>query len=134
MTSLSRLLVATTLAASTLDVRNAAAQDHTHLGRGGKEVIGTVHFPTTCAPSVAPRMDRAIALLHSFEFGATLKALDGGLASDSTCAMAYWGIALARWGNPMAAGNRAPALLAQGSTAASAAVRHASHASARERG
>ena len=134
MTSLSRLLVATTLVASTLDVRNAAAQDHTHLGRGGKEVIGTVHFPTTCAPSVAPRMDRAIALLHSFEFGATLKALDGVLASDSTCAMAYWGIALARWGNPMAAGNRAPALLAQGSTAASAAVRHASHASARERG
>jgi hypothetical protein len=134
MTRLSRLLVATTVVALALDVRNVAAQDHTHLGRDGKEVIGTVHFPTTCAPAVAPRMDRAITLLHSFEFGATLKALDDVLASDSTCAMAYWARALARWGNPMAAGNRAPALLAQGRAAANAAEREASHASARERG
>jgi hypothetical protein len=72
--------------------------------------------------------------LHSFEFGATLKALDDVLASDPTCAMAYWGIALARWGNPMAAGNRAPALLAQGRAAAVAAERQAPHASPRERG
>src|SRR4051812_17171152 len=133
MTRLSRLLVATTLVASALDVRHVAAQEHAHLGTGGKEAIGTVHFPTTCAPAVAPRMDRAITLLHSFEFGATLKALDDVLASDSTCAMAYWGIALARWGNPVTAGNRAPTLLTQGRTAASSAQRLASRASARER-
>ena len=72
MTRLSRLLVATTLVASALDVRNVAAQERAHLGTDGKEAIGTVHFPTTCAPAVAPRMDRAIALLHSFEFGATI--------------------------------------------------------------
>ena len=133
MTRLARLLVAT-LVALPLDVRALAAQEHAHAGAGRAEVIGTVHFPTTCAPAVAPRMDRAMALLHSFEFGATLKALDDVLASDSTCAMAHWGIALARWGNPMAAGNRAPALLAQGRTAASAAERFAPRASARERG
>ena len=133
MTRLAPLFVATIVALTT-GVRNVAAQEQAHAGAGQQETIGTVHFPTTCAPAVAPRMDRAMALLHSFEFGATLKALDDVLASDSTCAMAHWGRALARWGNPMAAGNRAPAVLAQGRAAASAAARHASRASARERG
>ena len=128
-----RPLVATLVALSCA-ARNAAAQEHAHAGAGRTESIGTVHFPTTCAPAVAPRMDRAVALLHSFEFGATLRALDDVVASDSTCAMAYWARALARWGNPMAAGNRAPALLAPGRAAASAAEREAAHASARERG
>jgi hypothetical protein len=134
MTRISRLLAATALLASSLAPRAVAAQEHAHADALRTETIGTVHFPTTCAPAVAPRMDRAMALLHSFEFGATLKALDDVLASDSTCAMAYWGIALAWWGNPMAAGNRTPTLLAQGRTAASAAQRLASHASAREHG
>jgi len=133
MTRLAPLLVAT-LVALTLDARAVAAQEHAHAGPGPAEVIGTVHFPTTCAPAAAPRMDRAVALLHSFEFGAALKAFDDVLASDSTCAMAHWGIALARWGNPMAAGNRAPAQLSQGSAAADAAVLDASNASRRERG
>jgi hypothetical protein len=134
MTRLSRLLVATACVTLPLDVGRLAAQEHAHAGAGHAESIGTVHFPTTCTPAVAPRMDRAVALLHSFEFGATLVALDDVVASDSTCAMAYWARALARWGNPMAAGNRAPALLAQGRAAATAAERLAPHASARERG
>jgi hypothetical protein len=133
MNRISRFL-ATTFVALTLSVRPAAAQDHAHAGADHTESIGTVHFPTSCAPAAAPRMDRAMALLHSFEFGATLKALDDVLAADSTCAMAYWGLALARWSNPMAAGNRSPATLAQGRAAVTAAQRHASHASARERG
>ncbi|HEX7941640.1 MAG TPA: hypothetical protein VF488_07525, partial [Gemmatimonadaceae bacterium] len=134
MTRFSRLLGASVLGALLLRAPIVAAQEHAHAGAGRTEAIGTVHFPTTCAPAVAPRIDRAMALLHSFEFGATLKALDDVLASDSTCAMAYWGLALARWGNPMTAANRAPALLAQGRAAATAAGRQASHASERERG
>ncbi len=134
MTRLSRLLGVTVLVALPLNVRNLAAQEHAHATSGRTETIGTVHFPTTCAPVVAPRMDRAMALLHSFEFGATLKALDDVVVSDSACAMAYWGLALARWGNPMSAANRAPALLAQGRAAANEAERQSSHASERERG
>ena len=134
MIPLSRLLLASALLALPVDATIVAAQAHAHAGAARKETIGTVHFPTTCAPAAAPRMDRAMALLHSFEFGATLKALDDVLASDSTCAMAYWGIALARWSNPMAAGNRAPAVLAQGRAAAATAQRLAPHASDRERG
>src|SRR5689334_21625223 len=134
MTRITRLLVATTFVALPLSARSLAAQGHAHAGAGRGEAVGTVHFPTSCAPALAPRMDRAMALLHSFEFGASLKELDDVLASDSTCAMAYWGIALARWINPVAAGNRAPAVLAQGRAAATTAQRLASHASERERG
>ena len=79
----------------------AGAQGHPHPPATG-DGLGTVHFPTSCAPAVAPRFDRAMALLHSFEFGAALRAFDEVLAADSTCAMAHWGIPMARWTNPMA--------------------------------
>ena len=111
----------------------AAAQAHPHPA-GTSEGLGTVHFPTSCRPEVAPQFDRAVALLHSFEFGAAIRAFDEVLAADSTCAMAYWGIALARWSNPMSAGNRAPALLARGRQASDAARRLAAGATERERG
>ncbi|MBA3557707.1 MAG: hypothetical protein H0W30_03820 [Gemmatimonadaceae bacterium] len=75
-----------------------------------------------------------MALLHSFEFGAAIKGFNEVLAVDSTCAMAHWGIALSRWTNPMAAGNRAPELLQQGRLAAAAAKRLSARATERERG
>ena len=46
--------------------------------------------------------------------------------------MARWGIALARWGNPMVANLRAPAVLEQGRQAARAAAAMKSHATPRE--
>ena len=48
--------------------------------------------------------------------------------------MAHWGIALSRWSNPMAAGNRSVAQLQQGKLAADAATRLGARASERERG
>jgi hypothetical protein len=110
----------------------AVAQDH-HVAHPS-EKLGTVQFPTSCARAVAPRMDRAVALLHSFEFGASLRAFGEVLGVDSTCAMAQWGRALSRWSNPMAAGNRAPAQLAEGRGYAEEAARLATRASERERG
>jgi hypothetical protein len=93
-----------------------------------------VHFATSCSPAVTADFDRAVALLHSFEFGASIAGFNGVLAADSTCAMAHWGIALSRWTNPMAAGNRPVALLQQGRQAVEAATRHGTHATERERG
>ncbi len=112
----------------------AAAQDHAHPRDATAERLGTVHFPTSCAAAVAPRFDRAVALLHSFEFGASLRGFSDVLATDSTCAMAQWGIAMSRWGNPMAAGNRAAALLSAGRAASDAAARLGAGATERERG
>ena len=108
----------------------AHPQDHAH-PQG--ERLGTVRFATTCSPAVAPQFERGVALLHSFEFGASIRAFNDVLATDSTCAMAHWGIAISRWGNPMAAGNRSADLLRQGKASIDAATRLGARASERER-
>src|ERR1041385_1150947 len=94
--------------------------------------LGTVHFATSCAPGVAPTFDHAIALLHSFEFSQAIRGFNDVLAKDPNCAMADWGIALARWGNPMNASQRATGQLEAGRQAAAAAVRLAQNATPRE--
>jgi hypothetical protein len=114
--------------------RLSAAQEHMHPEGVPTGEFGTVHFATSCSAKVAPQFDRAVALLHSFEFGASIRTFNEVLAADSTCAMAQWGIALSRWTNPMAAGNRSVAQLQQGRQAADAAARLAAGASERERG
>ena len=108
------------------------AQERVHAQ--GHEGFGTVHFATSCRPEITPTFDRAVALLHSFEFGASIRTFNEVLAVDSTCAMADWGIALSRWSNPMAAGNRSVAQLQQGKLAVDAANRLGVRASERERG
>ncbi len=118
----------------TLPAVAAYPQGHAHPPAGSAEKLGTVHFSTSCSPDVAPRFDRAVALLHSFEFGESIRAFNEVLAADSTCAMAHWGIALSRWTNPMVAGNLPVARLRQGRQAADAAIRLGSRASERERG
>jgi hypothetical protein len=113
-----------------LPTLQAYAQEH-HATE--PEKLGTVHFATSCNPAVAPKFDRAVALLHSFEFGGSIRGFNDVLATDSTCAMAYWGLALSRWGNPMAPGNRAPALLQEGADLAAKGARVAVKAPERER-
>jgi len=106
------------------------AQEHAH----PQEKLGTVHFATSCSASVAPQFNRAVALLHSFEFGASIRAFSEVIAADSSCAMAYWGIALSRWTNPMVPGTRPVTLLQQGKQASDAAQRLAGRVTERERG
>jgi hypothetical protein len=125
--------IAATAMLVTLPVLTAASQQR-EPPHGTSEVVGTVHFANTCSPALAPKFDRAVALLHSFEFGASIRAFEEVAAADSTCAMAQWGIALSRWSNPMAPGNRPAAQLQQGRRAADAALRLGAHASERERG
>ena len=84
------------------------------LGAQPSRGVGSVRFETSCAPTTQPTFVRAVALLHSFEFGDATKAFNDVLATDSTCAMAYWGIALSSWGNPFAAGNKGEAQLQRG--------------------
>ena len=131
MTRVYIVLCAIALASLTL-ADSVLAQDH-HAAHAS-EKLGTVHFPTSCAPAVEGRMNRAVALLHSFEFGAAIRAFDAVLAADSACAMAHWGLALSRWTNPMAAVTRTPAQLAPGGRAADAAARLAGGTTERERG
>jgi hypothetical protein len=107
------------------------AQDHVH---AADEKLGSVHFPTSCKASVAPTFDRGVALLHSFEFGAAIRAFNDVLAADSTCAMAHWGLAMSWWTNPMTASQRPAAVLQRGKRASDAAANLGARASERERG
>ena len=131
---MTRVSVAAAAVLLILPTLTAFAQEHAHPQGAPAGEFGTVHFATSCSPRVAPQFDRAVALLHSFEFGGSIRAFNEVLAADSMCAMAHWGIALSRWTNPMAAGNRSAAQLQQGKQAVDAAIRLAVRASERERG
>lgn len=81
----------------------AGAQQHDHSAAGADQV-GTagVNFQTSCAPALQQDFNRSVALLHSFWFAQAITSFNGVLEKDPSCAMAYWGIALSRWGNPFA--------------------------------
>lgn len=89
------------------------AQDHEHGGKPG-DALGTVSFATSCNDAARPLFNRAVALLHSFEFGRAIEGFNATLKADPSCAMAEWGIAMSRWSNPFAAGIRGPAPLKLG--------------------
>jgi tetratricopeptide (TPR) repeat protein len=56
--------------------------------------IGEVHFATSCDQSVGADFDRAVALLHSFEFAESRQTFKAVAEADPDCAMAHWGIAM----------------------------------------
>ncbi|MEO6222071.1 MAG: hypothetical protein ABIP90_02400, partial [Vicinamibacterales bacterium] len=87
------------------------AQQHQH---PGGERLGTVHFDTSCSAAAQAPFDHAMALLHSFEFGPAIAGFGEALTADPGCAMAHWGVALARWSNPFAATIRPGPQLKQG--------------------
>src|ERR1700722_6688239 len=84
-----------------LQVASAIPQEHEH-GNGGK--LGTVHFATSCNQRAQKEFDRAVALLHSFQFGRAIQGFNAALSSDRTCGIAFWGNALSQWSNPFALG------------------------------
>jgi hypothetical protein len=84
---------------------------HQH-GESGR--LGTVAFANSCSTGVQPEFARGMALLHSFEFGPAIDAFQAVAVKDPSCAIAYWGMSVAQWGNPFAAGIKPPALIATG--------------------
>jgi tetratricopeptide (TPR) repeat protein len=88
------------------------AQHDGHTMAGGR--LGMVRFETSCAASAQPTFTHALALLHSFEFRPAIDGFHEAVKTDPSCAIAYWGVALASWGNPFAAGIKPPGQIAQG--------------------
>ena len=101
MSVVSRLAVCGVL--SLILVAPARAQEHEHGGAPGEQ-LGHVAFATSCRPDAQARFERAMALLHSFWWEEGARAFRAVAAADSTCAMAYWGLALNSWGNPFVGG------------------------------
>ena len=80
---------------------SGVGHEHQH-GKGEK--LGAVHFATSCNAEAQKEFDRAVALLHSFQFNHAIQGLNAALKIDRTCGIAHWGIALSQWSNPFAAG------------------------------
>jgi tetratricopeptide (TPR) repeat protein len=99
-----------TLALLASTVGHAQAEHH----HQSPETLGSVIFNTSCSTAVQPQFNRAVALMHSFQFRNAIEAFDAILEADPSCATAYWGIALSSWGNPFAAGLKSSAQLEQG--------------------
>ena len=58
------------------------------------EQLGDVTFQTSCSPAVESSFNRAVALLHSFQYQDAEKAFKDVAQRDPQCAIAYWGVAM----------------------------------------
>jgi len=94
---------------------SSSAQEHEH---PPAENLGIVHFPTSCNEPAQREIDRAVALLHSFQFIKAIQGFNAALQDDPTCGIAYWGIALSQWSNPFAVGMKDPKQLQAGRASA----------------
>ena len=109
---LARLLAGPAVLSLALSRALVAQADHDHPA----ERLGRVAFPTSCRPAAQQRFERGVAYLHSFWYEKAADTFKEVVAADSTCAMGYWGQAMALlhplWTPP------APAELAAGWAAA----------------
>ncbi len=94
---------------------SGVAQEHLH---GDGETLGAVHFATSCNEGAQKEFDRAVALLHSFQFSRAIQGFNATLNRDETCGIASWGIALSQWSNPFAAGMKDASQLQAGRASA----------------
>ena len=71
--------------------------------------LGKVQFANACGKEVQPRLQRAVAMLHSFWYGAAEPAFEEIAREDPSCAIAYWGFASILMSNPLAGAGATPA-------------------------
>ena len=59
--------------------------------------LGTVHFPSSCTPTVQKDVERGVAMLHSFWYEEAEKEFQQIEKDDPKCAIARWGVAMSLW-------------------------------------
>ncbi|GAC1670440.1 MAG: hypothetical protein NVS9B2_16330 [Steroidobacteraceae bacterium] len=74
----------------------ACADEH-HDHKLSAEELGTIHFATSCAKSTQNGFNRAVALLHSFQYEQSRGTFVQVSKADPTCAMAQWGVAMSHY-------------------------------------
>jgi len=109
----------------------AAWSDEQHHHQLSENEVGSVHFATSCAKAVEQDFNRAVALLHSFQYEDTRVAFEEISRKDPTCAMAQWGVAMSHYHGLWDNGDTATGRLAQKKAADLAATN--SKTSAREK-
>lgn len=65
------------------------------------ERLGVLHFPISCGWQSERDFVTATALLHLFQFAEAEAAYRALVRHDPDCAIAYWGIAISRFKNPL---------------------------------
>ena len=78
----------------------AVAADHGHKASGEPVTFGAIAFENSCARAVQAEFRAAVAMLHSF--AAEAKQFVDLAKRDPSCAIAWWGAAMAARGNPLA--------------------------------
>ena len=101
----------TAVLASILSFLVPAVCQESHHHALSEEEVGSVHFSTSCRTEFAGSFNRAVALLHSFQYEQARQAFADISGRDPQCAMAQWGIAMSHyhgmWDNGDLAAGRA---------------------------
>jgi tetratricopeptide (TPR) repeat protein len=91
---------------------SAAWCDEQHHHELSESEVGSVNFPTSCAKDVSKDFNRAVALLHSFQYEDARQSFERIAGKDPACAMAQWGVAMSHyhglWDNGDTAAGRVP--------------------------
>ena len=90
------------LTASISAAQTPPPMQHPHETGQPPQKLGEVRFENSCDPALKGDLNRAVALLHSFWFGASAAAFTAVGEKDPACGIAWWGVAMSRWGNPFA--------------------------------
>lgn len=85
------------LLAAMISVRAASAQETHQHQHDATEKLGQVNFPISCHPAAQQKFHRALALLHSFQYGEAGQAFTEIRTTDPDCAMAWWGEAMSMY-------------------------------------
>jgi hypothetical protein len=103
-------------------VATLACADEHHDHKLSAEELGSIRFSTSCAKDVEATFNRAVALLHSFQYEQSRLSFEEAAKRDPKCAMAQWGIAMSHfhglWDNGDTAAGRAALQRAQDLAAA----------------
>jgi hypothetical protein len=67
-----------------------ADEEHQHPA-GDPEKLGSVSFPTSCAPAVQKQFQRGVAMMHSFWYEEAERTFNQVAQADPGCAMACVG-------------------------------------------
>ena len=62
-----------------------------------EQEVGSVQFETSCSKDIVGSFNRAVALLHSFQYEQTRQAFAQIAKEHPDCAMAQWGIAMSHY-------------------------------------
>jgi hypothetical protein len=82
------------------------AMDPEHMHEHSPQ-LGKLSFETSCSPAAQAQFQTGLRWLHSFEYLESEKSFSAATATDPTCAIAYWGVAMSNyhplWAAPTAA-------------------------------